>query len=90
MTDKTSCVHAEQRAIMDALKNNSEGLVWSRLYFVRLDDEGEISFAGKPYCTICSKMALDVGIAEFLLRHKEGIAIYGTEEYNQLSFEYTE
>ena len=90
VTDKTCCVHAEQRAIMDALRNNSEGLVWSRLYFVRLDDEGEISFAGKPYCTICSKMALDVGIVEFVLRHKEGVAVYGTEEYNRLSFEYTD
>ena len=83
-------MHAEQKAMMDALKSNADHIVWSRLYFVRLDDEGEIAFSGKPWCTLCSKMALDVGIAEFVLRHKEGVAVYGTEEYNQLSFEYTE
>jgi len=35
-------------------------------------------------------MALDVKIAEFVLWHKEGICVYNTEEYNQLSFEYSE
>ncbi len=90
VTDKTCCIHAEQRAIMDTLQHNADQIVWSRLYFVRLDDDGEITFAGKPYCTICSKMALDVGVAEFVLRHKEGIAVYPTDEYNQISFSYTE
>jgi deoxycytidylate deaminase len=89
VTDKTCCVHAEQRAIMNALRNNSGKILGSRLYFVRLDGDGEISFAGKPYCTICSKMALDVGIKEFVLYHEEGVCVYDTEEYNDLSFEYS-
>lgn len=88
ITDKTCCVHAEQRAIMDALKRNPSKLKNSILYFVRLDRKGDISFAGKPYCTICSKMALDVEIKYFVLYHKEGIAIYNTEEYNTLSYQY--
>lgn len=46
--------------------------------------------AGKPYCTICSKLALDVGIKEFALWHEEGITIYNTEEYNTLSYQYNE
>lgn len=87
VTDKTCCVHAEQRAIIDALKNNLDRIENSRLYFARLND-GKISFAGKPYCTICSKMALDVGIKEFVLHHEGGIAVYDTEEYNLLSYEY--
>ena len=90
VTDKTCCVHAEQRAIMNALENNSYRIENSRLYFVRLNSENELTFAGKPYCTICSKMALDVGIKEFVLYHREGIAIYDTEEYNLLSYEYGE
>ena len=73
ITDKTCCVHAEQRAIIDALKNNSDKLIDSRLYFIRLDEEDNPTYSGKPYCTICSKMALDVGIKEFVLFHKEGI-----------------
>ncbi|MGM5481697.1 MAG: deaminase [Nanobdellota archaeon] len=88
VTDKTCCVHAEQRAIMDALKNNPHKLEGSRLYFIRLGDDGKVSFAGKPYCTICSKMALDAGISEFILYHEEGITAYDTEEYNELSYAY--
>jgi len=90
VTDKTCCVHAEQRAIVDALQVNSNELSGSRLYFVRLDGDGNKSYAGKPYCTICSKLALDSGIAEFVLRHKEGVCVYTTEEYNDLSFLYKE
>jgi len=89
VTDKTCCIHAEQRAIIDALKNNPDKIVGSRLYFIRLDKDNNPAFAGKPFCTICSKLALDVGISEFVLWHKEGVCVYNTEEYNLLSYEYT-
>jgi len=88
VTDKTCCVHAEQRAIMDALRKNPEKLPGSSLYFIRLDDNELPSRAGEPYCTICSKMALDVGIAEFVLWHDKGVFAYDAKEYNQLSFQY--
>ncbi|MEK6938377.1 MAG: deaminase [Nanoarchaeota archaeon] len=88
VTDKTCCVHAEQRAIMDALRKNGDKIVGSRLYFVRLDEEGEPSRSGQPYCTICSKMALDTGISEFVLWHEQGVCVYDTEEYNLLSYQY--
>jgi deoxycytidylate deaminase len=86
VTDKTCCIHAEQRAILDALKkgNNLQG---SFLYFMRIKDNKK-TFAGEPYCTICSKMALDTGIKEFILWHQDGIKSYDTEEYNELSFNY--
>lgn len=90
VTDKTCCIHAEQRAIMDALRNNPDIITGSRLYFIRLDEQGSPSRAGKPYCTICSKMALDAGIGEFVLWHEEGIGIYDTKEYNLLSFQFEE
>ena len=85
-SDRTCCVHAEQRAIMDALRKNPDRIVGSRLYFIRLDDKGNKLFAGDPYCTICSKMALDVGIKEFVLFHEKGICVYDTFEYNEISF----
>ena len=88
--DTTCCVHAEQRAIIDALRNNSNQLSSSRLYFIRVDEDGIPLHAGKPYCTICSKMALDVGIEEFVLWHEDGICVYDTNEYNILSFQYSE
>ncbi|MDD4353273.1 MAG: deaminase [Candidatus Nanoarchaeia archaeon] len=90
VTDKTCCVHAEQRAIMNALRNNPDKLKGSRLYFIRLDENDKPSRAGKPYCTICSKMALDSGIKEFVLWHEEGVCVYSTEEYNLLSYKYND
>ena len=88
VTDKTCCIHAEQRAILDALKSASDQLPGSDLYFIRLDQEGKITKAGEPYCTICSKMALEVGIKNFHLWHAKGIVAYDTEEYNILSYQY--
>lgn len=90
ITDKTCCVHAEQRAIIDALKNSPGKINGSALYFMRVNGDGNITTAGKPYCTICSKMALDVGISEFVLWHNSGITVYNTEEYNGISFDYKE
>lgn len=90
VTDKTCCIHAEQRAIIDALKNNSGEIIGSTLYFIRLDKDGKSAHAGKPYCTICSKMALDVGIVEFVLWHDQGVCAYNTDEYNILSYQYQE
>ncbi len=87
-SDRSCCVHAEERAIMNALKNKPAELSGSRLYFIRLDLENNMLFAGEPFCTICSKLALDAGIKEFVLWHKEGICVYNTEEYNKLSFAY--
>lgn len=88
VTDKTCCIHAEQRAILDALKNYSHYVPGSRLFFARIDDNGKIKKSGEPYCTICSKMTLDVGISKFYLWHEKGVGVYDTVEYNKLSFEY--
>ncbi|MEK6821523.1 MAG: hypothetical protein AABY11_03950 [archaeon] len=86
-SDKTCCLHAEQRAILDAVALNPKLLHGSSLYYIR-KKHGEMVFAGKPYCTICSKLALDVGIKEFVLWHENGITAYDTREYNELSFAY--
>ena len=88
ISDKTCCIHAEDRAIRDALTKNPKELRGSRLYFIRLGKDNQITKAGKPYCTWCSKTALDVGIREFVLWHEKGICVYDTKEYNRLSFQY--
>ena len=80
-SDKTCCVHAEQRAIMDALRRNSAKIERSQLYFIRLDEQGEKQYAGDPYCTICR-------IGEFVLWHEQGICVYDTKEYNARSFRF--
>lgn len=88
VTDKTCCIHAEQRAIFDALKNVWSKINGSRLYFIRLDKNEQPSISGEPYCTICSKSALDTGIKEFALLWENGWRVYDTKEYNNLSFAY--
>lgn len=88
VTDKTCCIHAKQRAILDALRSNGDKIVGSRLYFTRIDDEGDFLYSEKPYCTLCSKLSLDVGISDFVLWHEEGICVYDTAEYNRISYEY--
>jgi deoxycytidylate deaminase len=85
-SDKTCCLHAEERAILHCLRKHGEKILGSRLYFVRIDDFTGIEKAGKPYCTICSKLALDAGVKEFVLWHEEGITVYETHDYNERSF----
>lgn len=84
-SDRTCCVHAEQRAIFDALVRNAARVPGSRLYYLRLDAGSPVQ-SGEPYCTICSKSALEVGVAEFALWRREGICVYDTYEYNERSF----
>lgn len=87
-SDTSGCVHAEQRAIMDALQNNPDKLSDSCIYYARFNHDLELEYAGKPYCTHCSKLALDAGITEFVLWHQNGPKAYPTDEYNELSFAY--
>jgi deoxycytidylate deaminase len=88
--DRTCCVHAEWRAIRDASRRHPDIIEGSTLYFTRVDDKALIKKSGKPYCTECSRMALDEGISFFVLWHDDGIAEYSTLEYNDLSYAYTE
>lgn len=88
VTDKTCCIHAEQRALFDALRNNPSELEWADLFFIRLNQEWQMSKSWDPYCTICSKMALELWIRYFHLWTNEWIIAYNTEEYNTLSYQY--
>ena len=87
-SDKTCCIHAEQRSINEALKNFPEKIFGSRMYFTRIDQNNQPVRSGKPYCTMCSKMSLDVGVSEWVLWHDEGICLYDSREYNLLSFQF--
>ncbi|MBI4023249.1 hypothetical protein HY375_03745 [Candidatus Berkelbacteria bacterium] len=84
--DRTCCVHAEWRAILDAVAHHPDQLAGSRIYYVRINDRGEIEHAGQPYCTACSRLALEAGIAEFALWHERGMTAYDTAEYDRLSY----
>ncbi|MEM2089772.1 MAG: deaminase [Candidatus Pacearchaeota archaeon] len=81
-----AAIHAEQMAIINAV-NAGKPLNGSRMYIIKVKD-GKIKASGKPSCTVCSKMIYESGIAEVVLLHENGYAIYNSEEFNELSFEY--
>lgn len=92
-SDRTCCVHAEVRAAREAsYAFAANPVAWdgitTRMYFARVDDAGKIQPSGFPYCTICSKETLDVGIDEWALIHGDGVRVYTALEYNDLSYAY--
>lgn len=88
-SDKTCCTHAEVRAIVTALGAGAN-LDGGTLVFTRVDQDGQRLHSGRPYCTICSKMALEVGLAWFVLEHADNLVIaYPTLTYNELSFAFS-
>jgi deoxycytidylate deaminase len=86
--DKTCCVHAEWQAILNVCKAHGNDIEGSTLYFMRIDEKGIFTDAGKPFCTVCSRLALESGISLFALWNTNGADIYPTNEYNQLSYAY--
>ncbi len=86
-SDRTCCVHAEWRAITDAFTHGHD-VAGSDLYFIGASDDGSMRYSGAPYCTVCSRLALDLGILRFGLWHETGITLYDTATYNDLSYAY--
>lgn len=85
--DKTCCVHAEWNAILDALSSEPVKTKGSTLYFMRVNDRGEYTQAGEPYCTVCSRLALQAGVSVFGLWNS-GPEMIDTNTYNKMSYDY--
>lgn len=86
-SDRTCCVHAEWRAILEGIKNKGN-ISGSSIYYAAVDEDGKMLYSKSPYCTVCSRLALDTGIKYFLLWHTDGIKQYDTEEYNRISYNF--
>jgi deoxycytidylate deaminase len=84
--DKTCCVHAEWNAMIDALKNHAAEMSGSTLYFMRVDNEGEFTDAGVPFCTVCSRLAMQIGLGKFALWARGEPKIYSAKEYNLATY----
>jgi len=84
--DKTCCIHAEWRAVLEACKTNADKVADSVLYFMRINEAGEFTDAGDPFCTVCSRLTLEAGVGEFALYNNDGADIYPLDEYNQKSY----
>jgi dCMP deaminase len=81
-----SAIHAEQLAIIDALRNG-KNLEGSRMFHIKVKD-GKMMFSEDTSCTVCSKIVLESGIGEFVLLQNKGFALFTSEEFNRKSFEY--
>lgn len=88
--DKTCCVHAEWNAVLDACKTHPDEIESSTLYFMRVDEDGNFTDAGEPFCTVCSRLTMQSGVTEFALWNDGKADIYEVGEYNQKSYEYYE
>lgn len=86
-SDKTCCVHAEWNAILDATMKHGIEVQGGTLYFMRVDEDGNFTDAGEPYCTVCSRLALQSGLAVFGL-WENGPRMIDTLSYNTMSYEY--
>lgn len=86
--DKTCCVHAEWRAILDATKHHGSKINGASLYFVRVDENGGFKDSSKPLCTVCSRLSLEAGLKDFALYNNNGADVYNTDEYDRASYAY--
>jgi dCMP deaminase len=84
--DKTCCIHAEWRAIIDALKTHPKDIKDSTMYFMRIEDDNPTKT--EPFCTVCSRLIMEVGIANSVLWQEEGYIEYSAPEYNQASYDF--
>lgn len=85
--DKSCCVHAEWNAVIDALQHHGDKIEGATLYFMRVNAENERTGAGVPWCTICSRLVLQSGIAHFgLWQEGEGPKMLDTSAYNIESY----
>lgn len=77
------CVHAEENAIMDALKKGND-IMNATMYHIKVKD-GKVNTSGDPCCPRCSALALQVGTLEFVLSHDQGVGLYPMDEFHRLS-----
>lgn len=86
--DKTCCIHAEWNAVVDACKSAPNKISESTLYFMRVDESGNFTDSGVPYCTTCSRLTMQAGVGYFALWNNDGADIYTLPEYNKLSYDF--
>lgn len=78
--------HAEQRAI--TLARGGDGwrmLQNSKLIYVRLEADDSVRLAEPHFCARCSRLALSLGVAEWIFALSEGLVGYSAAEYDRIA-----
>src|SRR3989338_6412369 len=66
------------------LLGNGKNIEGTRMYHVKVKND-EIKYSGGPSCVQCSKLVLETGIKNFVLKHRGGYELYEAEEFHELS-----
>lgn len=78
--------HAEQRAI--TLAREADGwrmLPGSKLIYVRLGADDSVRLEEPHFCARCSRLALSLGVAEWIFALSEGLVAYATADYDKIA-----
>lgn len=79
------CVHAEENALLSALRMGYDPQ-GARMYHIKAVD-GRAQDALGPSCVECSKLVLQTGVREFVLKQEQGLVCYEAAEFHRLSLE---
>jgi deoxycytidylate deaminase len=78
--------HAEQRAI--TLAREGDGwrvLQGSTLIYVRLEADDSVRLAKPHFCARCARLALSLGVAEWIFALSDGLAGYSSADYDRVA-----
>jgi deoxycytidylate deaminase len=78
--------HAEQRAI--TLARGGDGwrmLQGSKLIYVRLEADDSVRQDEPHFCSRCSRLALSLGVTEWIFALSEGLVGYSSADYDQIA-----
>jgi deoxycytidylate deaminase len=78
--------HAEQRAI--TLAREGDGwrmLQGSKLIYVRLEADDSVRLDEPHFCARCSRLALSLGVAEWIFALSEGLVGYSSADYDHIA-----
>lgn len=78
--------HAEQRAITLAREGDGwRRLAGAKLVYVRLEANDSVRLEKPHFCPRCSRLALSLGIAEWIFTLSEGLVGYSAADYDAVS-----
>jgi deoxycytidylate deaminase len=78
--------HAEQRAI--SLARDGDGwrnLPGSKLIYVRLAPDDSVRLDEPHYCARCSRLAMSLGVAEWIFALSDGLVGYSATDYDEMA-----
>jgi deoxycytidylate deaminase len=78
--------HAEQRAI--SLARDGDGwrnMPGAKLIYVRLAPDDAVRLEEPYYCPRCSRLAMSLGVAEWIFALSEGLVGYSSADYDEIA-----